>query len=340
MSRWSISLFLLLLICAGAPVDASAEKKPFDVHDLVSMQRISDPQPSPDGSRIAFTVTAMDLEANKGRRDLWLAAVDGFGSWQLTTDPANDSSPRWANDSVLYFLSSRSGSTQVWRVRTDGGEAVQVTDLPLDVQSLNLEPDGGGLYIGLAVFPGCAESVQCTVDRLADEAARKTTGRVYDRLFIRHWDTWWDGRRNHVFKVPLEADGVNAGEPVDLMAGVDGDCPTLPFGGAEDYVVSPDGDWLVYSAKVVEGSEEAWSTDWDLWAVPTDGSQPARCLTEANQAWDAAPAFSPDGTRLAYLAMARPGYEADRLRVVVMDWPSGASKVLTESWDRSPGEVV
>ncbi len=128
--------------------------------------------------------------------------------------------------------------------------------------------------------------------------------------------------------------------PSDLMTGVDGDCPTIPWGGDGDFSVSPDDKWLVYTAKVVDGSEEVWSTDWDLWAVPTDASKAARCLTEENQAWDASPAFSPDGKTLAYVAMARPGYEADRYRVTVMDWSEGTVRNLTENWDRSPGSVT
>jgi dipeptidyl aminopeptidase/acylaminoacyl peptidase len=127
---------------------------------------------------------------------------------------------------------------------------------------------------------------------------------------------------------------------VDLMPGVDGDSPTTPWGGSEDWTVSPDGDWLVYTAKVVEGSEEAWSTDWDLWTVPTDGSRPARNLTADNPAWDSSPAFSPDGARLAYLAMARAGYESDRRRVMVMDWPDGDARSVAEEWDRSPGSLT
>jgi dipeptidyl aminopeptidase/acylaminoacyl peptidase len=319
---------------------ANAETRPFTVLDLVAMERISDPQPSPDGTKVAFAVTTMDLDANTGRTDIWLAATDGSGARRLTTHPASDSSPRWADDTTLFFLSGRSGSSQVWRVAIDGGEAVQLTDLELGIESLKLGPAGTALYAGIAVFPDCEDSIPCTVDRLADRAVRKTSGVIHDRLFVRHWDSWKDGRRNHVFRIPLGADGMPASDPVDLMAGVDGDCPTLPFGGPSDYVISPDGDWLVYTAKVVDGSEQAWSTDLDLWAVPTDASAPARCLTAANEAEDTSPAFSPDGSTLAYLAMARPGYESDRRRVTLMDWPSGTHRTLTEAWDRSPGELA
>ncbi|MGD9253666.1 MAG: S9 family peptidase [Holophagae bacterium] len=330
---------LVLAVVLVAAVVASAQQHPFNVHDLVAMQRVSDPQPSPDGSRAAFVVTAMDLEANKGRRDIWMAATDGSGTRRLTTDIANDWSPRWLDDGAFYFLSSRSGSVQVWRWNLAAHSAEQVTDLPLDVDTLVVGPGGRALYLGLAVFPDCDDSIPCTVKRLEAREADPASGMIFDKVFVRHWDTWKDGRRNHVFRVPISESGA-AGTPVDLMPGVDGDCPTIPWGGDGDYSISPDDAWLVYTAKVVDGSEEVWSTDWDLWAVPTDGSRPARCLTEDNEAWDASPAFSPDGSELAYLAMARPGYEADRYRVMVMDWADGGTRNLTERWDRSPGSLV
>ncbi len=222
----------------------------------------------------------------------------------------------------------------------DGGEAEQVTDVPLDIEAFQVGPGGRSLYFGLKVFADCEDSVPCTVARLEAEAARKSTGMIFDQTFVRHWDFWKDGRRNHVFRLALGEDGLASGEPVDLMPGVDGDCPTIPWGGDEDWTVSPDDATLVYTAKVVNGSEETWSTDFDLWVVPTDGSSAATKLTVANRAWDASPAFSPDGTELAYLAMSRAGYEADRFRVMVMDWPDGEAQVRTEAWDRSPRGIV
>jgi dipeptidyl aminopeptidase/acylaminoacyl peptidase len=334
MIRRFVIVFALLLVAAVA----SAQQSPFTVHDMVAMQRVADPQPSPDGSRTAFVVTTMDLEANKGRRDIWMAATDGSGAHRLTTDAGNDWSPRWQGEGTLYFISSRSGSAQIWRWNFAAGAAERVTDLPLDISDLAVGPTGKALYVGLSVFPDCDDSIPCTVKRLEEREAEKASGLIFDQVFVRHWDTWKDGRRNHVFRIPI--DGGKAGTAVDLMSGVDGDCPTIPWGGDGDYTVSPDGKWLVYTAKVVNGSEEVWSTDWDLWAVPTDGSQPARCLTEDNEAWDTSPAFSPDGNELAYLAMARPGYEADRYRVMVMDWASGEAHNLSERWDRSPRSLV
>ncbi len=236
MTRRAIIVCTVLLLTAGV---CSAEQHPFTVHDLVAMERVSDPQPSPDGDRVAFVITTMDLEANKGRKDVWLVGTDGSGAQALTTDPANDWSPRWRSDGAFYFLSSRSGSAQVWRWNFVSGAAEQVTDLPLEVGSLKIGPNGEALYLGMAVFPDCQDPIPCTAARLEERKAAKTSGMIFDKIFVRHWDTWKDGTRNHVFRVPIGEDGAG-GTPVDLMAGVDGDCPTIPWGGDEDYTISPD----------------------------------------------------------------------------------------------------
>ncbi len=316
-----------------------AEARPFTVHDLVAMQRIGDPQVSPDGSQVAFVVTTMDLEANRGRSDLWIAAVDGTGARQLTTHTAGDWNPRWISDSELVFLSSRSETSQVWTISLEGGEARQVTDLPLDVEAVMVGASAQ-LFVAMRVLPECERDLQCSVEKIKAEEERKTSGQIYDELFVRHWDRWIDHRRNHIFRLQPAGDDGLVREAKDLMPGVDGDCPTVPWGGPDDVTFSPDGRWAVYTAKVVEGSEEAWSTNWDLWAVPTDGSESPRCLTSDNPAWDTAPQFSPDGTTLAYLAMERAGYESDRRRVMLRPWPDGEAKAIAPEWDRSPGGLT
>jgi dipeptidyl aminopeptidase/acylaminoacyl peptidase len=277
---------------------------------------------------------ATDLDANRGRTDLWLVGVDGNGLRQLTTHEAGDFNPRWgAGGAAVWFLSSRSGSTQVWRIAADGGEARQVTDLPLDVTSLALSADGERLALSMDVFPDC-DTVACTKKRLDERAESKTSGQLYDRLFFRHWDTWKDGRRSHLFV--MDAAG---GDPVDLMRGMDADCPSKPFGGPEEYTFTPDGKGLVFSARDA-GREEAWSTDFDLYHATVDGAAAPRCLTTSNEAWDTNPVFSPDGKTLAYLAMARPGYESDRLRLMVRAWPAGEPRELAPGWDRSAAAII
>ena len=209
MIRRFALVFALLLVAAVA----SAQQSPFTVHDMVAMQRVADPQPSPDGSRTAFVVTTMDLEANKGRRDIWMAATDGSGAHRLTTDAGNDWSPRWQGEGTLYFLSSRSGSAQVWRWNFAAGAAERVTDLPLDVGELAVGPRGEALYVALSVFPDCNDSIACTVTQLEAREKEKASGLIFDQVFVRHWDTWKDGRRNHIFRIPLGSDGAAKTHP-------------------------------------------------------------------------------------------------------------------------------
>jgi dipeptidyl aminopeptidase/acylaminoacyl peptidase len=291
---------------------------------------------SPDGRQVVFGISSLDEAANRRRSDLWMVGVDGSALRRLTTHPAGEFNARWAPDgSAVFFLSTRSGSSQVWRIGMEGGEAQQVTDLPLSVGSMALSPDGSRLAVSMEVFPDCPD-LACTADRLSKEASRTSSGVLYDRLFIRHWDTWEDGRRSHLFVLPAEGE---AGVALDVMAGMDGDSPSVPFGGPEEFTFTPDGTALVFTVRMA-GREEPWSTDFDLYITPADGSHAPALLTTENRAWDTQPAFSPDGGTLAYLAMERPGFEADRFRILLQDWPHGESRVLTQEWDRSVGSMT
>jgi len=330
--RFTKAIICLALSAALAIQADVAAARPFEVRDLIAFDRLSDARVSPDGRSIVFTVSSLDLDANRRRSDLWLVQADGSGLRRLTSDPASDTSAAWSPDGgTVYFLSTRGGSSQVWRLPLDGGEALQVTAVPLDVGSFVLSPDGTRLALAMEVFPG--SSPADTKKRQDENAKNKATGRSYDKLFFRHWDSWADGRRSHVFVVP-----VAGGEAVDVMKSMDADAPSKPFGGSDEYAFSPDGRSIVFGARDA-GRSEAWSTNFDLFVAPIDGSQSPRNLTAANLAWDAYPSFSPDGRTLAYTAMKRPGYEADRFRIVLRSWPDGAERVLTESWDRSPGDL-
>ncbi|MCU0758762.1 MAG: S9 family peptidase [Steroidobacteraceae bacterium] len=319
---------------SATPTTPAAQKSAFTAEDLVRLRRLSDPQVSPDGRWVAFTLRETDVDANRGRTDVWLLEIGAKAplARRLTQSPAADSSPRWAPDGrSLFFLSTRSGSSQVWRLPLAGGEALQVTDYPLDVGTLKVSPRGDRLAVTLEVFPDCAE-LACSAGRLEARKKDKRSGLAYEQLFVRHWDTWADGTLSTLFTAPLDADG-KAGAPVAVSAKVRGHVPSKPMGGDEEYEFSPDGTRLVFSARLAD-RVEPWSTNFDLYEVPVDGSAPPRNLTGDNAAWDTQPVFLANGD-LAWLAMRRPGFEADRFRVLLRDARSGTTRVLAGDWDRS-----
>ena len=327
---------ILLAVSLAMTSLASAESRGLTALDLVSMHRLSDPQPSPDGSQVVYTLRETDLEANRGRTDLWLIGLDGDEPLRLTTDEGGDSHPRWAPDgSRIYFLTSRSGSSQVWAIEpAEGAAPEQVSDLPLDVGGFTVSPDGASLAVALEVFVDCPD-LACTAERLEKKAAAQTTGLVYDQLFVRHWDTWKDGRRNHVFLLPVRGEGKKA--PLDLARGLDADIPSKPFGDMSELAFVPDGSGVVFAARDA-GREEPWSTNFDLYFSPLDGSAAPQKLT-SNPAWDTHPVFSPDGKTLAYTAMERAVFEADQFNIVLRGWPDGPVRTLTADWDRSVGSM-
>jgi dipeptidyl aminopeptidase/acylaminoacyl peptidase len=327
-------LTALCLLAVAVPAAA----RPFTARDLVMLDRVSDPHVSPDGRTVAFDLRSTDLPANKGVHAIWTVCAACGDAPVKRIDKA--SNPRWSADGgAIYFLSARSGSNQVWRSDRGGaGAPVQVTHLPLDVGTFRLAPDGESLVVSQAVFPDC-ETPACTKQRMDAKAGVKSTGALYDKLFVRHWDSWADGTRNHLFALALDSHGVARGDPLPLMPHFDGDVPSKPFGGDEDFAISPDSRTLVFSARLA-GRTEPWSTNFDLYRVPMDGRAAPANLTAGNPAWDAAPIFSPDGTRLAYKAMKRPGFEADRFAIMVRDLRTGEAREIDPGWDRSPDRML
>ena len=310
---------------------------PFGARDLVALDRLGEHVVSPDGTTVVFVRRVLDHATGKLRGDLWSIPTAGGTPHRLTEDDASESNPRFSPDGkTLYFVSSRGGTSQVWRMPVADGPAEAVTDLPLPVANLQLSPAGDRIAFTMEVFVDCGD-LACTKTRLDAAERDLANGRAYDQLMVRHWDHFRDGRRAHLFTMPI-AGPAAGGIPVDLMRGQDADALSQPFGGPEEYCFSPDGSTVVYTAKDV-GASEAWSTNYDLFAVPAEGGE-RRVLTNDNPAWDTTPVFSPDGKTLAWLAMAVPGYEADRFRIKLQSWPDGEAKPLTEAWDRSPGSLA
>ncbi|MEO1574774.1 MAG: S9 family peptidase [Pseudomonadota bacterium] len=315
-----------------------AVAEPFTAEHLVQIDRVGAPVVSPDGSRVVYTLRTTDLAADKGRYDLWMSPMDGGDARRLTTHAANDTSPAWSPDGrYVLFLSKRGDSTQVWRLPIDGGEAQAVTDLPLDVATFRMAPTGDRLVVSLSVYLDCAD-LACTVKRNAEQEETKVSAKQYDQLFMRHWDYWLDDTRSQLFSIALNKDGVADGAPVRVTR-LDADVPSRVWGGHEEYAISPDGKTLFFTARL-RTADEPTSTNFDIYSVSLTRPGPAKNLTDDNEAWDTSPVVSPDGRSLAYMAMSRPGFEADQFQVVLRDLRTGKTRVLTEDWDRSPSSIA
>jgi acylaminoacyl-peptidase len=320
---------------APAPAAAQAAPAPFTYQDMISANRLGDPQVSPDGRWVVYALTTTDVAANRRSGALYLMDLRApdEAARKLNLNDGDANTARWGSDGKLYFLSGKSGSSQVWRAEADGTGAVQVTDLPTDVNAYRLSPGADRVAVSLAVFPDCAD-LACSVERAKANEERKATGMVFDRMFVRHWDTWNDGTQNHLFVQSIGADGHATGSPAWVTHGFDGDTPSKPFGDESEFTFTPDGQGIVFSAREA-GTSEPWSTNFDLYQVAVDAPGELTNLTDDNDAWDTGPVFSPDGETLAYRAMARPGFEADKYAIFLRDMATGQVRQVAANWDRS-----
>ena len=294
---------LPLALALSLPSVADAARG-FAVRDMAYMDRHSSPTLSPDGRVLVFAKRVVDKDSNKSSTSLWirnLATRDMRPPSRLTPEGWNVNSPAFSPDGKsVYFLSAKSGSMQLYAMPVAGGEPKRLTDTAVDVDGYKLSPDGRQVALALAVFPGCKADLDCTKKKLDEAGAAKASGQVFDRMFIRHWDTWNDGRLNRVFAAKLGGEGMAKGGTL-LSGDIAGDIPSKPFGDLSDFAWSPDGTSVAMSVRQAD-REEPWNTNFDIWLVAADGSG-ARNLTAANKAWDAGPVFSADGKTLVETAV-------------------------------------
>jgi dipeptidyl aminopeptidase/acylaminoacyl peptidase len=310
------------LVLAGAPPAGAQDRKPLGIDQFVTMPTVGDPQISPDGQLVAYTVSTPSLEENKATSRIWLVDVNTGENWQATTGGGSDRAPRWSPDGkTLAFISSRESGQQIWRLPTRGGEPTRITHFEPGVGDFVWSPDGKALYFWSDVkWPDSTEAEQ-------RGGKYPTEAKIWTKLFYRHWNEWRLGTRQHVFRVTL-ADG----QATDLTP-FDRDVPTLALGGA-DVAVSPVGTEVAVVFN--PDSNVAVSTNNDIFVMSPDGS--ARQPITTSQANDNSPQYSPDSRFIAYLAMSAPGFEADRQQLMLYERATGKRNSLTQKWDLSIGE--
>eukprot|EP01028_Stygiella_incarcerata_P008920 TRINITY_DN400_c0_g5_i2.p1 TRINITY_DN400_c0_g5~~TRINITY_DN400_c0_g5_i2.p1 ORF type:complete len:728 (-),score=156.17 TRINITY_DN400_c0_g5_i2:2823-4910(-) len=340
-SAFFVVFFALALgtLCACIPHN---DQHAFSVDDMVSFLRVSDPAVSPDEELFITSVRKWDRNTGVASFNLYCAATDGTtGSLALTSDTSGaNSDVAWfpsSSEKIFAYLSTRSGSSQVWMMNMDTKAHQQVTTFPVSVSNLKWSPKGQYLLFTAEVYPGC--NMQQTADKDKEKATERTTGKTFDQLYIRHWNVMFEGKWQHVFSVPVTRSGdlftVQVSKAVDLMYGMNGDCPVKPFDGPDDFNVSPDDSEVAFTTQL--GKDVAWTTDLNVYTVPIGGGSDPQCITCDNKGKDMQPGYSPDGKYMAFIRLVQPVSESDRARLMIRDRSSGKIWEAVTTLDRSFG---
>ena len=339
-------LFLLPALLGTSAISlgilsTNAMARPMTETDLVMMKRLSAVAASPDGNMIAYQLRETDLEANKGKTDLYMLrlATAGAQPVMFASKPnKNEHDPAFAPDGKsIYYISNQSGADQIWRYDIATTTTIQVSNFKADVSGFKISPDGQTFAVWGDIARDCME-FGCDKDGDTSKPG-PGSGRAYDQLMVRHWDQWeTPGNYSRVFTVALGADGKLGPSGAAMDGTLVGDAPTKPFGGGEEISWSADSSAVLFTLRLAD-ADEAKSTNLDIYRSALRAANPVN-LTANNAGMDTTPAASPDGKYLAWTSMARATYEADRLVVKLMDLKSGKVIALTDAWDRSVGSLA
>lgn len=302
----------------------------FDIEALEALGRVSGPAVSPDGKKVLYGVSYESVEQNKSNNELYVMNIDGTDATRLTRTPQSEGQAAWINGGKeIAFVAEKDGKPQMWVMNADGTGRRVVSRLENGVAGFLVSPDGKKVLVISSVKYG-----RTAADVYPD--LPKANARIIDDLMYKHWDEW-------VTEIPhpfiADFDGYSLKNIKDIMDGEPYESPMKPFGGIESFAWSPDSKQVVYVSRKKTGMEYAVSTNSDLYLYDLEKATTCN-LTEGMMGYDTAPAFSPDGTQLAWLSMEHDGYESDKNRIFVMDMATGTRTDLTANWDYTADAIA
>ena len=319
-----IRLSLAIILASGSRTLGAQQKRAITFDDFAAVRAVADPQVAPDGRSVLYSLRTTDVGANRRTGKTFMAAVAGGAPHIFPADEVNASEARWSPDGrrVVYVAGG-----QLWIADADGGNRSQVTKLNGGATGPVWSPTGSLIAFTTGVYPDCTTDA-CSASRDSAAAANPVKAHIANELMFRHWNAWDNGTRSHLFVVAPDGSGMR-----DLTPGVRYDVPPGPFGGSEGYAFSPDGQEMTYTAKNA-GRADAWSTDINLYVVPTSGGAPT-VITAANLGADQNPVYTPNGRFIAYASQRRAGFESDRWRLMLYERVMKTTRELLPSWDRN-----
>jgi dipeptidyl aminopeptidase/acylaminoacyl peptidase len=320
-----VCLALLAALAATSAAAQSSGQHPITFDDYAAVRAVADPQLSPDGKSVLYTVRVTDVDANRRKPTTFRRSLDeGANAVAFPDDTTGATEARWSPDGkwVAYIAGG-----QLWIADPMGGGRRQLSKLNGGATGPVWSPTGDRIAFTSGVYPDCATD-DCNAQRDDAQMKSKVKAHIADHLMFRHWNAWDNGTRSHLFVV-----GTDGSAPRDLIPGARYDVPPGPFGGSEAYTFAPDGQQLAYTAKD-QGASEAWTTDVNVYVIPVAGgaSQP---ITAANRGADQNPVYSPDGKWIAYASQRRAGFESDRWRLMLYERKTQRAHEALSSWDRN-----
>ena len=323
------------VLFASASCTTESEKKvdfgdTFSIEALQALGRVSDPQISPDKSKILYGISYENLEENKSNRDLYVMNIDGSDNKRITDTPKSENNAVWIDGGKkIAFMYAEEGAPQLWVMNADGSDRKVVSGIEKGISGFVFSPDETKI-----VFISNLKYGETAADVFAD--LPKATGRVITDLMYKHWDEW-------VTEIPhpfvADFDGSALSNIVDIMEGEPYEGPMKPFGGVESIAWAPDGKSIVYVSRKKTGMEYAKSTNSDLYQYSLEDKS-TKNLTQGMMGYDTNPVFSPDGMYLAWLSMERDGYESDKNRIFVLNTKTGEKTDLTSDWDYTVNTIA